>query len=455
MTHANASLAESLASLPAWQRKTLIAELTKAEAAALAYDWRFWARPKQLPPLTGSPAGDWTTWLVLAGRGFGKTRCGAEWVRAQVCGITPLARGRARRVALVAETAADARDVMVEGESGLLAVHPPGFRPLYQPSKRRLIWPNGARATLYNAIEPDQLRGPQHDLAWADELAKWRHGEATWDQLQFGLRLGPRPRQCVTTTPRPIKIVKVLMQDPDTIVTRGSSRENVANLAPAFIRRIIRRYEGTRLGRQELDAEILEDLPGALWTRDRIEALRVAEAPELVRIVVAIDPAASSGAASSGGSGGETGIVVAGRGRNGHGYVLDDLSVRASPDAWGRAAVEAYHRWQADRIVAEVNHGGEMIAHVIRTVDPGVPYKALRASRGKVARAEPVAALDEQGRVHHVGAFPELEDQMCAFTSDYDRATAGYSPDRVDARVWALTELLLGAGQSEPRLRRL
>jgi phage terminase large subunit-like protein len=353
-------------------------------------------------------------------------------------------------VALVAETAADARDVMVEGESGILAVHPPGFRPLYQPSRRRLIWPNGARATLYNAIEPDQLRGPQHDLAWSDELAKWRHAQATWDQLQFGLRLGARPRQCVTTTPRPIAIVKALMQDSDTVVTRGTSRENLANLAPAFIRRIIKRYEGTRLGRQELDAEILEDLPGALWTRDRIEALRRTAAPELVRVVVAIDPAASSGAA-----GGETGIVVAGRGRDGHGYVLDDLSRKASPDAWGRAAVEAYHRWQADRVVAEVNHGGEMVEHVIRTVDAAVPYKALRASRGKIARAEPVAALDEQGRVHHVGAFPELEDQMCALTGDYDRATAGSSPDRVDARVWALTELLLGATSGEPRLRPL
>jgi len=416
-----------LASLPASERKTLIAELTEDEAAALEYDWQFWARPKQMAPYTGSPVGtgpggDWTTWLVLAGRGFGKTRCGAEWLRAQVCGVTPLARGKARRIALVAETAADARDVMVEGESGILAVHPPGFRPLFQSSKRRLIWPNGARATIYNATEPDQLRGPQHDLAWADELAKWRHAEATWDQLQFGLRLGARPRQCVTTTPRPIKIVKALMQDPDTIVTRGSSRENVANLAPAFIRRIIARYEGTRLGRQELDAEILEDLPGALWTRDRIEALRVTEAPELVRVVVAIDPAASSGKDSA-----ETGIVVAGLSADGHGYVLDDLTQKASPDAWGRAAVEAYHRWQAD----------------------------LRASRGKVARAEPVAALDEQGRVHHVGAFPELEDQMCAMTTDYSRAGTGGSPDRVDARVWALTELMLGTTPSEPRLRTL
>ena len=256
---------------------------------------------------------------------------------------------------------------MIEGESGLLAVHPPAFRPLYQPSKRRLVWPNGARATLYNAIEPDQLRGPQHDLAWADELAKWRHAEATWDQLQFGLRLGARPRQCVTTTPRPIKTLKSLIEDPDTVITRGTSYENMANLAPAFIKRIIKRYEGTRLGRQELNAELLDDVPGALWTRARIDALRVAKAPELVRVVVAVDPAAGSGEASA-----ETGIVVAALGADGHGYVLDDASLRATPDAWGRAAVSAYRRWQADRIIGEVNHGGEMIEHVSRTVDENV-----------------------------------------------------------------------------------
>ncbi len=387
---------------------------------------------------------------MLAGRGFGKTRCGAEWLRAQVCGVTPLSRGHARRVALVAETAADARDVMVEGESGLLAVHPPEFRPLYQPSKRRLVWPNGARATLYNAVEPDQLRGPQHDLAWADELAKWRYAEATWDQLQFGLRQGPRPRQCVTTTPRPIKTLKSIIEDPDTVITRGTSTENLANLAPAFIKRIIKRYEGTRLGRQELNGELLEDIPGALWTRARLDELRVAKAPELVRIVVAVDPAAGSAEAND-----ETGIVVAGLGPDGHGYVLDDASLRGTPDAWGRAAVAAYRRWSADRIIGEVNHGGEMVEHVIRTVDAAVSYKAVRASRGKVRRAEPVAALDEQGRVHHVGAFPELEDQMCAMTAGFERASAGFSPDRVDARVWALSELMLGELPGEPRLRAL
>lgn len=452
MMRENASLAESLALLPSSARARLLRELSPAESQALLDDWRFWARPKQLAPPTSGPGSDWTTWLLLAGRGFGKTRCGAEWLRASVCGDTPLALGDYRRIALVAETAADARDVMVEGDSGILRVHPAAYRPHYQPSKRRLTWPNGAVAILYNAVEPDQLRGPQHDLAWADELAKWRHAEATWDQLQFGLRLsgrrGARPRQCVTTTPRPIRTLKSLIEDPDTVITRGSSYENMANLAPAFIKRIIRKYEGTRLGRQELNAEILEDLPGALWTRRRIDELRVTIAPTLKRIVVAVDPAAGSGAVND-----ETGIIVAGLGQDGHGYVLADLSLRATPDAWGRAAVEAYHAYRADRIIGEVNNGGEMIEHVIRTVDGSVPYKAVRASRGKVARAEPVAALDEQGRVHHVGVFPELEDQMCALNSDFSRSSAGFSPDRVDARVWALSELMLGGASGEPRVR--
>ena len=396
------------------------------------------------------PPGEWTTWLVLAGRGFGKTRCGAEWVRASVCGTSPLGAGTHRRVALIAETAADARDIMVEGESGLLAVHPKTYRPYYEPSKRRLTWPNGATATLFNAVEPDQLRGPQHDLAWADELAKWRYAQATWDQLQFGLRLGARPRQCVTTTPRPIKTLKTILEDPNTVITRGTSYDNVANLAPAFIERIVRRYQGTRLGRQELNGEILEDTPGALWTRAMIESLRVEAAPELARVVVAIDPAATSNAESD-----ETGIVVAGLDADGHGYVLEDLSLRGTPDAWGRAAVAAYGRWQADRIVGEVNNGGEMIEHVIRTVDPAASYKAVRASRGKVVRAEPVAALDEQGRVHHVGCLPELEDQMCAFVADGEREMDGLATDRLDARVWAITELMLRRHVGEPRVRGL
>lgn len=439
------SLAVSMSSRPVSVRTTLLKELSKTQAEDLQHDWRFWARPEQLPP-----PGDWTTWLVLAGRGFGKTRCGAEWVRASVCGATPLGAGAYRRVALVAETAADARDIMVEGEGGLLAVHPKTFRPNYEPSKRRLTWPNGATAMLFNAVEPDQLRGPQHDLAWADELAKWRHAQAAWDQLQFGLRLGVRPRQCVTTTPRPIKTLKTILEDANTVITRGASYDNFANLAPAFIERIVRRYEGTRLGRQELNGEILADTPGALWTRAMIESLRIEEPPDLVRVVIAIDPAASSSAESD-----ETGIVVAGLGADGHGFVLEDLSLRGTPDAWGRAAVAAFGRWHADRIVGEVNNGGEMIEHVIRTVDPNVSYKAVRASRGKVVRAEPVAALDEQGRVHHVGCFPALEDQMCAFVADGEREADGLATDRLDARVWAITELMLRVQPGRPRLRGL
>lgn len=439
------SLAESLASYSEAERKRLIQGLPDDKALAFLFEWEFWARPSQVPP-----DGDWATWLILAGRGFGKTRTGVEWVRKHVEGITPLTapeKNAARRIAIVAETAADGRDVLVEGESGILANSMPGFAPRYEPSKRRLTWANGAIATLYNAREPDQLRGPQHDLAWSDELAKWRYVQETWDNLQLGLRLGSRPRNCVTTTPRPIKALKDIIADPGTVTTRGTSYENFIHLPPAFIERIKARYEGTRLGRQELHAEILEDTPGALWSRQRIDELRRRSAPELVRIVVAIDPAVSSSEAAD-----ETGVVVAGRGADGHGYVLEDLSLRGSPDGWARAAVSAYHRFEADRIIGEVNNGGEMVEHVVRTVDADVSYRAVRASRGKTARAEPIAALYEQGRVHHVGHAPELEDQMCIFTADYDRAAAGYSPDRVDALVWALSELMLGPAPGAPRV---
>jgi phage terminase large subunit-like protein len=341
---------------------------------------------------------------------------------------------------LVGPTAADVRDVMVEGESGILAVSSARDRPLYEPSKRRLTWPSGAVATTFSADEPERLRGPQHDFAWCDELAAWRYPQA-WDMLMFGLRLGDDPRAVVSTTPRPTKLIKALIADPKVVVSRGSTAENRANLAPAFLDQIVRRYEGTRLGRQELDAEILEDVPGALWSRAVIEAARIAAAPGLTRIVVAIDPAAGSGEQSD-----ETGIVVAGKAAGGFGYVLADLSGRYAPTEWARAAIAGWRSHNADRIVAEVNNGGEMVEATLRMVDPNVPFGAVRASRGKAARAEPVAALYEQGRVHQLGAFPMLEDQMCSFTADFDHATAGYSPDRVDALVWGLTELLV-----EPR----
>lgn len=398
-----------------------LARLTDEEAHQLLYDWAIWARPNQLPP-----EGDWRTWLILAGRGFGKTRTGAEYVRMMV------EAGRVGRIALVGQTAADVRDTMIEGESGIMAISPPWFEPKYEPSKRRLTWPNGARATAYSADEPRQLRGPQHELAWADELASWTTAEA-WDQLMFGLRLGDDPRAVVTTTPRPTSVIRDLVKDPTTHVTRGSTYDNLANLAPAFIDKIITKYEGTRLGRQELYAEILDDVPGALWNRAMLaEARAQGEPPELVRIVVAIDPAVTSTSESD-----ETGIIVAGLDASGAYHVLADRSCRMSPDGWARRAITALDEYRADRIVAEVNNGGDLVEATIRTVRRNVPYKKVHASRGKRVRAEPIAALYEQGRVTHHGNLDLLEDQMVTFLPEGSDG----SPDRVDALVWALTEL--------------
>jgi phage terminase large subunit-like protein len=390
-------------------------------AEAFLYDWRIWQRPKQ-----ATPPGDWTVWLILAGRGFGKTRTGSEWVREQVNS------GRFRRVALVGPTAADVRDTMIEGDSGLLSVFPPSERPTYEPSKRRITFYNGAVATSYSADEPDRLRGPNHDLAWCDELAAWRYPDA-WDMLVFGLRLGSRPQALVTTTPRPTPIIRRLVERTDVVVTSGSTYENRSNLAPSFFDEIVARYEGTRLGRQELHAEILDDVEGAMWSRDMIEAARVSSLPDLVRIVVAIDPATTSTESSA-----ETGIVAVGVGENGDGYVLEDRSRRGSPHEWASEAIAAYHRLKADRIVAESNQGGDMIRHTLDTVERGIPIRLVHASRGKRIRAEPIAALYEQGRVHHVGSFPDLEDQLCSWVPDVSA-----SPDRLDALVWALTELIV------------
>lgn len=415
-----------LASLPEALRNDLIAELSPKQAQALLRDWAFWARPEQVPP-----EGRWRVWVYIGGRGTGKTRAGAELVSATV------KRGAARRVALVGPTAADVRNVMVEGESGLLNIADPARRPYWEPSKGRLTWPNSAIATIYSADRPDRFRGPQHDFAWCDELAAWRY-PAAWDQLMLGLRLGKDPRVVVTTTPRPTRLVRALLADPTVAVTRGTTYDNRANLAPAFVQQIIRRYEGTRLGRQELLAELLDDVPGALWTHAMIDDARAGRAPELRRVVVAVDPAASSGEEAD-----ETGIIVAGKDHAGHGWVLADLSGHYTPAEWARRAVAAYREHKADRIVAEINQGGEMVEATLRMIDPNVPFAAVRAARGKVVRAEPAAALYEQGRVHHLGAFPQLEDQMCAFTSDFDRRAAGFSPDRVDALVWALCDLLV------------
>lgn len=373
--------------------------------------------------------------MYLVGRAMIPThnsRTGAEWIRSAV------SSGKYGRLALVAETAADVRDVMIEGEAGILAISHPSFHPTYQPSRRKLTWPNGAMATTYSAEEPDQLRGPQHDAFWADEIAKWQYPDA-WDQLMFGLRLGKDPKGVATTTPRPIKLIKDLLKDPTTVVTRGTTYENLKNLAPAFAKKIISKYEGTRLGRQELNAEVLDDVPGALWNRDNIDANRVKKAPTLKRIVVSIDPAVTSEEDSD-----DTGIVVAGLGVDGHGYILADETCHESPGGWAQAAVGAYRKWRADRIIGEVNNGGDLVEMAIRTVDLSVSYKSVRASRGKVVRAEPVAALCEQNKIHHVGLFHKMEDQMCEFTTDFDKAKMGYSPDRMEAMVWAFTELMLG-----------
>ncbi len=429
---ANLSPAQILAAMTDEEREEAMKKFSPALLAQLRYNWEFWARPNQL-----IPEGDWTTWLILAGRGFGKTRTGAETIRQWVCGDTPLSKGRYSKIALVAETAPDARDVMVEGPAGLLACHPKDFRPTYYPSKRSVEWPNGAQAILFNAVEPDQLRGPQFDAAWCDELAKWRYAGETWDQLQFGLRLGDHPRQIVTTTPRPIPVVRRLMNDENCFVTRGRTYDNAANLAAPFLRQIEDRYGGTRLGRQELEGEVLDDIPGALWNREIIDAGRRPEAPDLDRIVIAVDPAASSGEDSD-----ETGIIAVGIATDAdgytRGYVLADRSLRGSPEEWAQAAVKLYREYDADRIVAEKNQGGEMVSSVIRTVDRNVPITLVSATRGKVVRAEPVSALYEQGRVHHVGRLDKLEDQMCLFSRDVDRSP-GNSPDRVDALVWGLT----------------
>ena len=419
------SLAGSMSLLSDEQRRRLLDELPDGDVLALEHDWHFWARANQLPPDNT----EWRVWLVLAGRGFGKTRLGAEWVREST--------REHELVNVIAATADDARDIMIEGESGILRICPPSQRPEYLPSKRRLDWPNGAKTLIFTADEPDRLRGKQHMRLWADEIASWRYPEA-WDQAMLGLRLGRDPRAVATTTPKPTPLIRSLIETPSTVVTRGTTYDNAENLAPAFLAQIIRRYEGTRLGRQELLAELLTDTPGALWRLDLLDANRVTSAPDLARVVVAVDPSGGHGEGND-----EQGIVVAGKGVDGRAYVVADRTCKLSPDGWGRRAVQAYIDHKADRIVYEVNFGGEMVESVIRTAAQSmgvtVATKAVHASRGKAVRAEPIAALDEQGRVSHVGVFPEMEDEMTVWTPE-----SGQSPNRLDARVWALTELMLG-----------
>jgi phage terminase large subunit-like protein len=428
---------EEMLNTEAWLRRWLRAERDFVSLAHL----------HQEPPVAANNGGPWTTWLALGGRGAGKTRLGAEWVRALAQGDGPYAESRALNIALVGETEQDVREVMIEGPAGLLRASPRGERPLWLSSRRRLQWDNGAVALTFSAEDPEQLRGPQFDAAWCDELAKWPYPDAAFDMLQFGLRLGQRPRQLVTTTPRPLALIKRLIADPRTAVTRASTHANAANLAPAFLDAVIGRYAGTRLGRQEIDGEIVEERADALWTRALIEAARVAKAPPLMRIVVGIDPPASARAGAD-----QCGIVAAGISESGVVYVLEDASVQGlSPERWAGQAVALYRRRQADALIAEVNQGGDMVEAVLRQIDPHLPVRCVRATRGKYVRAEPVAMLYQQGKVKHVDPpLTALEDDLCDF--GFDGLSSGASPDRLDALVWAVTALTM-RGWEGPRIR--
>ena len=467
----NARLAAML-DLPPGKRRAVLESFGRKELRALETLWRFWASEDQRPPPDA-----WRIWLIMAGRGFGKTRAGAEWVRA-------IARNDGKaRIALVGATLHEVRSVMVEGESGLLAVTPPQDDILWEPSLRRLAWPSGARVVLYSAADPESLRGPQHSHAWCDEIAKWPDGEAAWDNLMLGMRVGRKPRIVATTTPRSVALLKRLLReakrgDSEIVITQGRTQDNRVHLAPGFIAAIEAAYGGTRLGRQELDGELIEDIEGSLWPRGLIEACRADAAiisahPELVegsgaspattlrqaqgerkvevkRIVVAVDPPAGVGAGSD-----ACGIVVAGLGADDRGYVLADSSVQGlRPEGWARKVADTAESWNADRVIAEANQGGAMVRSVLQAAGHVLPLRLIHASRSKAARAEPVAALYEAGRVRHAGRFPALEDEMAGMTIGGSYEGPGRSPDRADALVYALTELMLG-GRSEPGVRGL
>ena len=432
-------------------QEAFLRDLTDRELRVLPRLFPFWALPHQLPP-----EGAWRTWVILGGRGAGKTRAGAEWVRSRCEGATPRRTGRSRRVAIIGETYDQARDVMVFGESGILACSPKDRRPTWIAGRRTLRWLNGAEAQVFSAFDPEALRGPQFDAVWADELAKWKNGQATWEMVEFGLRLGVDPRAVVTTTPRNAQALRDLLAQPSCVRTHAPTRANAANLADSFLVEIERRFGGTRLGRQELEGVMLQDAEGALWTTAQLEALIVPQAETMDRIVVAVDPPTTGHRGSD-----ACGIVVAGVVAQGspaewRAVVLEDATVQAaSPLDWAKAAVRAFHRHGADRIVAEVNQGGDMVEAIVRQVDPLVPFKGVNARKGKAARAEPVAALYEQGRVRHLRDLGTLEDQMCLMTAQGFEGSG--SPDRVDALVWALHELMIAPAQSyrAPRMRRL
>lgn len=421
----------------------LIRELDEEQRQSLQHDWPLWSRRAQRPP-----QGDWTCWMICAGRGFGKTRAGAEWVRE-----TAMLNGDAR-IALVAGSLGEARSIMVEGDSGVLAIAQDRNRPFYEPSLKRLTWPNGATAFLYSAAEPESLRGPQHSHAWCDEIGKWpgvsNKAEAAWDNLLMGLRLGPHPKVVATTTPRATRLLRRLVAEEKagmTHVSRGTTFANAANLPARFVDTMRRQYGNTTLGRQELEGMLLEDIEGALWTRSLLERCREeGSAAEFARVVIGVDPPASA-------HGDDCGIVVCALDTGGGAAVLADCSVGpASPETWARAVAEAARVWKADRVLAEANQGGAMVESVLRAADISLPLKLVHASRGKTARAEPVAALYEAGRVRHAGMFAALEDQLCGLMAGGAYEGPGRSPDRADALVWALTELML-AKKPGPRVR--
>ena len=434
-----------LLSLDDDDRKDFLGCLSPSEAEELRFHWRLWARAEQLPP-----PGDWQTWLVCAGRGFGKTRAGSEWVRLQA------KRNPDARIALVGSSISEVRAVMVEGESGILATSPPRRMPVFEPSLKRISWPNGAQAQLYSAAEPEGLRGPQHSHAWCDEIAKWDiaggRGIRSWDNLMMGLRLGETPQVMATTTPRAVPLMRRLLEeaaDGGVKITRGSTYDNAANLPERFVKEIRRAYGSTALGRQELDGEMIAEVEGALWSRHMLERCRAAGTVEaLARVVVGVDPPASA-------RGDECGIIVAGITETGMGVVLADCTVaRPTPERWARAVAEAARAWSADRVIAEANQGGEMVGSVLRAADITLPLKLVHASRGKVARAEPVAALYEADRMRHAGMFAKLEDQLCGLMAGGSYEGPGRSPDRADALVWAAHELMLGR-QSAPRVTQI
>ncbi|UWQ92946.1 terminase family protein [Rhodobacteraceae bacterium M382] len=438
-----------LASAPAAIREEFLNDLGEGGLRALPFLFEFWALPHQLPP-----DGDWRAWVILGGRGAGKTRAGAEWVRSVVEGAMPLDPGQARRLALVGETFDQVRDVMIFGDSGIMACSPSDRRPQWKAGERKLIWPNGAEAQAFSAHDPEGLRGPQFDAAWVDELAKWKKGDETWDMLQFALRLGDHPRVCVTTTPRNVNVLKRLLEAPSTVQTHAATEANRANLAASFLDEVRARYAGTRLGRQELDGVLLVDAEGALWRSEALQSAQVRSVPDLDRVVVALDPSVSGSAQAD-----ACGIVVVGAQTQGppqdwRAFVLADRTVQGvGPTGWAKAAIAAMDEFDAERLVAEVNQGGQLVEEVLRQVDPLVPYKGVHASRGKAARAEPVAALYEQGRVRHVAGLSDLEEQMCLMTS---RGFEGRgSPDRVDALVWAIHELMIAPASQfrRPRVR--